>query len=53
MKGILLDHRVKPIRVSKYCIVTVLTRPDVKSGRFKVKLHRIEKTINNTLKAEI
>lgn len=45
MKKILLDHRVKPIRVSKYCIGTTLTRPDVKSGRFKVKVRRIEKTL--------
>ena len=52
MKGILLDHRVKPIRVSKYCIGTVLTRPDIKSGRFKLKIRRIEKTINHTLTAE-
>ena len=49
MKGILLDHRVKPIRVSKYCIGTTITNPGVKSGRFKVKLRRIEKVINDKI----
>jgi hypothetical protein len=49
MKGILLRHRVKPVRVSKYCIAVTLTDPSVKSGRFKVKVHTIEKTIHKTL----
>ena len=49
MKGILLDHRVKPVRVSKYCIAITLTDPSVKSGRFKVKVHAIEKTINDKI----
>ena len=49
MKGILLDHRVKPIRVSKYCIGTALTNPGVKSGRFKLKVRRIEKVINEKI----
>ena len=47
MKGILLDHRVKPIRVSKYCIGTTLTNPGVKSGRFRLKVRRIEKIIHD------
>ena len=50
MKGILLDHRVKPVRVSKYCIAVTLTDPSVKSGRFKVKVRKIEKTINKKIK---
>ena len=50
MKGILLDHRVKPIRVSKYCIGTTITNPHVKSGRFKVKVRRIEKVIHEKIK---
>lgn len=49
MKNILLDHRVKPVRVSKYCIAETLTDPDAKSGRFKVKVRRIEKTIGNKI----
>ena len=49
MRGILLDHRVKPIRVSKYCIGVTLTDHLVKSGRFKVKIRKIEKQINNRI----
>lgn len=49
MKGILLGHRVKPVRVSKYCIAVTLTDPDVKSGRFKPKVRAIEKVINNKI----
>lgn len=43
MKGILLDCRVKPMRISKYCIGTTLTNPGAKSNRFKVKARTIEK----------
>lgn len=46
MKNILLDHRVKPRRVSKYCIAVTMTDPDVRPGRFKQKVHIIEKIIN-------
>jgi len=49
MKRILLDHRIKPIRVSKYCIGTTLTNPSVKSGRFKPKLRLIEKVIHQKI----
>lgn len=49
MKGILLNHRVKPMRVSKYCIAVTLTDPNVKPGRFKVKVRRIEKIINKKI----
>ena len=49
MKRILLDRRVKPIRVSKYCIGTTVTNPGVTSGRFKVKVRRIEKVINEKI----
>jgi len=49
MKGILLDHRVKPVRVSKYCIGVTLTDNAVKSNRFKPKIRMIEKTINKKL----
>ena len=49
MKGILLDHRVKPVRVSKYCIGITLTDPEIPAGRFKEKLRLIEKQIKDTL----
>ncbi|MCR5326001.1 MAG: polyphosphate polymerase domain-containing protein [Bacteroidales bacterium] len=49
MRRILLSHRVKPIRVSKYCIGITLTDPDVKSNRFKLKVRKIEKTIKHKL----
>lgn len=49
MKRILLDHRVKPIKVSKYCIGITLTDKSIKSNRFKLKIRTIEKQINNKL----
>ncbi|MBQ9193878.1 MAG: polyphosphate polymerase domain-containing protein [Bacteroidales bacterium] len=49
MKGILLAHRVKPARISKYCIAVTLTDPGAKSNRFKVKVRQIEKTINHKI----
>ena len=49
MKRILLDHRVKPARVSKYCVAVTLTDPATRSGRFKTKVRQIEKTINHKI----
>ena len=49
MRGIFLDHRIKPVRVSKYCIAVTLTDPSAKSNRFKKKVRTIEKTIGNKL----
>ena len=49
MKGILLELRVKPLRVSKYCIALTLTDPQAKTGRFKEKVRAIEKIIGNHL----
>ena len=49
MRGILLDHRVKPIRVSKYCLGVTLTCPGIKSNRFKLKVRKIEKQIKQKL----
>lgn len=49
MKGILLDCRIKPFRVSKYCIAETLTDPGVKHNRFKGKVRRIEKIINKKI----
>ncbi len=50
MKGILLDLRVKPLRVSKYCMAITLTDPTAKSGRFKKKVRTIEKIIGKKLR---
>lgn len=49
MKRILLRHRVKPARISKYCIAVTLTDPEARSNRFKVKVRQIEKTINHQI----
>lgn len=43
MKQILLDLRIHPFKVSKYCMGTCLTTPGIFLGRFKEKLRRIEK----------
>lgn len=43
MKSILLDLRVKPLRLSKYCVGTVLTNAEVKNSRFKEKLRAVGK----------
>lgn len=45
MKQILLKRRIKPMRVSKYCIGVSLTYPGIKSNRFKLKIRKIEKQI--------
>ena len=49
MKGILLDNRVKPAKVSKYCVAVTLTDSTARSGRFKEKVRMIEKTINQKI----
>lgn len=43
LKEVLFDLRIKPYKISKYCIGTAMTRPDVKQNRFKKKLRRIDK----------
>ncbi len=43
MREILLRHRVKPLKVSKYCIGIVATDPEVMPGKFKERLRLIEK----------
>lgn len=50
MKNILLDLRIKPIRVSKYCIGTALTNPAARAGRFKAKIMQIEKITETNLR---
>lgn len=43
LQDILLRRRVKPLRVSKYCIGVVSTDPAVHPGRFKEKMRAIGK----------
>lgn len=45
MTDIMLDLRVHPLKISKYCIGTALTTPGIKKNRFKDKIHRIEKML--------
>ncbi len=45
MKEILLDLRVKKLKVSKYCVGTALANPMVKANRFKRKIRMIRKTL--------
>lgn len=49
MRSILLQRRVKPFRVSKYCMGNIATDPLIKGNRFKAKMRYIEKTINDTI----
>ena len=46
MTHIMLDLRLHPLKISKYCIGTVLTTPGLKQNRFKKKIRRIEKMLN-------
>jgi len=43
LRDILLENRVKAVRISKYCIGTIMTDDEIKSGRFKPKLILINK----------
>ena len=45
MTRIMLEQRVKPLKISKYCIGTALTTPRLKKNRFKDKIRRIEKIL--------
>jgi len=49
LKGILLRHRVKPARLSKYCIAVTLTDPSARAGRFREKVRLLEKTIHHKI----
>ena len=46
MTKIMQHYRVKPLKISKYCIGTALTTPHLKQNRFKDKIRRIEKVLN-------
>lgn len=43
MNKIMLDLRIHPFKISKYCIGTALTTPEIKKNRFKDKIRKIEK----------
>lgn len=47
MTHIMLDQRVHPLKISKYCIGTALTTPGIKNNRFKSKIRKIEKLCRN------
>lgn len=47
IKRILEQMRIRPLKVSKYCLGTVLTVKGVKDNRFKAKLRDIEKRLGN------
>ena len=46
MTNIMLDLRLHPLKISKYCIGTALTTPNIKKNRFKSKIRKIEKMLN-------
>lgn len=46
MLGIMQALRIKPLKISKYCVGTALTNPDVKQNRFKAKIRKIEKIVS-------
>lgn len=45
MKEILLDLRVKKLKISKYCVGTALANPTVKANRFKQKIRTVRKRL--------
>ena len=48
-REIFSEMRIHPFKVSKYCIGTAATSPSPKKNRFKGKIRKIEKIINNSL----
>ena len=48
-REMLLEKRIFPLKVSKYCIGTALTCPLIKQNRFKIKIRSIEKIIDKPL----
>ena len=47
MADILRQLRIKPMKISKYCIGTALANPDVKQNRFKQKIRKIQRILTN------
>lgn len=50
MRDILLGLRVKPMRISKYCMAVTLTEPAVRAGRYKMKARLMYKLTNNKIR---
>ena len=48
-RDVLLDLRIKSKRISKYCLGTMLTNPNVKINRFRTKIRYIEKLCNTNI----
>ena len=46
MTHIMLNQRLHPLKISKYCIGTALTTPGLKKNRFKAKIRKIEKLLS-------
>lgn len=46
MLRIMQELRVKQLKISKYCIGTVLTTPEVKQNRFKPKVRKLLKVLD-------
>ena len=42
-KSVLSGLRIHPVNISKYCLGTILTAPEVKSNRFKLKMIQLNK----------
>ena len=53
MRDILQSMRIPPLKVSKYCLGTVLTVEGVKKNRFKVKLRDIEHRLGLLIVANV
>ncbi len=45
LKRTMLEMRIRPLKVSKYCLGTTLTVADIKHNRFKAKLRNIAKRL--------
>ncbi len=52
-RQLMLQMRIPPYRISKYCLGTVRTNSSVKHNRFKPKIRYIESLIKNTQHAAI
>jgi hypothetical protein len=50
MTHIMLDMRIHPLKISKYCIGTALTTPGLKKNRFKSKIRKIVKLLKTRSK---
>lgn len=48
-KKLLQELNIKPKRISKYCLGTMLTNPQAKRNRFKPKIRYINKLISNKI----